>query len=56
MADIKHGKNNEELHHLGIATFSEQLRRAVIVSRRRFSKFHSNSYQLALEYFFNGIG
>jgi hypothetical protein len=55
MADVKHGKNNEALNHLGIATFSEELRRAVITSRTRFSKLDSNSYQLTLEYFFNSI-
>jgi hypothetical protein len=26
VADVKHGKNNEALHHLDITTFSEELR------------------------------
>jgi len=52
VADVKHGKNSEGLHHLGIATFSEELRKAVIVSRTRVSKLDSVTYQLAFEYFF----
>jgi len=56
VADVKHGKNNEAPHRLHITTSSEELRRAVIVSRTRFCKLDSNSYQLAFEYFFNSIG
>jgi hypothetical protein len=56
VADVKHGKNSERLHHLGIATFSEELRKAVILSRTRVSKLDSVTYQLAFEYFFNTLG
>lgn len=53
VVDVKHGKNQENLYHFGIATYSENLRQSTMLARTRFKCLDSNSYQLAFEYFFN---
>ena len=33
VVDVKHGSNDERLHHFGIAVFDDNIQRSVMVSR-----------------------
>ena len=40
VVDVKHGVNDERLHHFGLAVYDENIQRSVMVSRTRVDRMN----------------
>ena len=55
VVDLKHGNNEEGLHHFGIAIYNIDTKKSTMVSRTRMDKMDSTSYKMAFLYFFQTL-